>query len=334
MRRPDLDSLPAEVRAYIEWLEAQLPAPDSAAEEAAPETEPPTPVNLITLSANGFIKRTPRHLYGRQKRGGMGVFDLDLAATDQPQALALADLAAGHTLVLFTNQARTLRLAPATLPEAPVHAKGQPAPASLRPGERLTAMLTDTGAGRAYFAVLSAKGWVRVLPATLVTSAWKPEMTLFNTDEWGPLVAATWTQGGRDLLILTRHGLGLRFPERAVLSGGSLGIRLEGDDAPVALLSVNDDSAVVMVGADGKGTVRHMRGFAANKAPGAGGKTALKTEALAAAGAGGAGDVFLISRLGKLIRFALTDIPAKEGVVQGVNCMALRADEVRALTVG
>lgn len=329
MQRPDLDTLPAEVRDYITWLEAQLPTP---AEDATPETEPPTSVNLITLSAGGIIKRTPRHLYGRQKRGGMGVFGLDIAADDQPHALALADVAAGHSLVLFTNQARALRLNPADVFEAPIHAKGQPVPVALRPDERVTALLTDTGAGRAYFAVLSAKGWVRVLPSTLVTSAWKPETTLFNTEEWGPLVAATWTQGGRDLLILTRHGVGLRFPERAVLSGGSPGIRLEGGDAPVAVLSVNDDSAVILLGADGKGTVRLMAGFAANKAPGAGGKTALKTEALAAAGVAGQGDVFAMSRLGKLIRFAISDIPAKEGVVQGVHCMALRADEVVTLT--
>lgn len=329
MQRPDLDTMPAEVRDYITWLEAQLPAP---AEDTAPETEPPTPVNLITLSAGGFIKRTPRHAYGRQKRGGMGVFGLDVAANDRPHALAWADMAAGHTLVLFTNQARAVRLNPADLPEAPIHAKGQPVPVALRSGEKVTAMLTDTGAGRAYLALLSAKGWVRVLPATLVTTAWKPETTLFNTEEWGPLVAATWTLGGRDLLVLTRHGVGLRFPERAVISGGSPGIRLEGDDAPVALLSVNDDSAVILLGADGKGTVRLMTGFAANKAPGAGGKTALKTEALAAAGVAGQGDVFAMSRLGKIIRFAVADIPAKEGVVQGVNCMSLRADDVVALT--
>ena len=36
----------------------------------------------------------------------------------------------------------------------------------------------------------------------------------------------------------------------------------------------------------------------------------------------------MISRLSKIIRFMSEEIPAKEGVVQGVNCMSLRADQV------
>jgi DNA gyrase/topoisomerase IV subunit A len=43
-------------------------------------------------------------------------------------------------------------------------------------------------------------------------------------------------------------------------------------------------------------------------------------------------DVFIISRLNKLIRFSADEVPAKTGVVQGVNCIALRGDEVAAIT--
>jgi DNA gyrase/topoisomerase IV subunit A len=75
-----------------------------------------------------------------------------------------------------------------------------------------------------------------------------------------------------------------------------------------------------------------MAGFSPNKAPGAGGKTAMKTDHLVGAAAvDETGDIFIISRLSKIIRFQAAEIPAKEGVVQGVNCMALRADETVAL---
>jgi DNA gyrase subunit A len=60
----------------------------------------------------------------------------------------------------------------------------------------------------------------------------------------------------------------------------------------------------------------------------------MKTDQLVGAAAVAPGDeLFIISRLGKLIRFAADEIPAKEGVVQGVACMALRADEATAVTV-
>ena len=88
------------------------------------------------------------------------------------------------------------------------------------------------------------------------------------------------------------------------------------------------------MGEDGKGTIRLMRGLRANKAPGAGGKAAIKADAVRGAVTVREGDdLFLISRLSKIIRFAADEVPAKEGVVQGVNCMSLRADEVVAVAV-
>ncbi|MGW8251846.1 MAG: hypothetical protein ACWGO1_14485, partial [Anaerolineales bacterium] len=46
-----------------------------------------------------------------------------------------------------------------------------------------------------------------------------------------------------------------------------------------------------------------------------------------------ADDIFILSQLSKLIRFHLAEVPVKEGVVQGVNCINLRADEAVALAV-
>ena len=88
--RPDLSSVPPDIRGYIEGLEAELARlrgldahVDADAADAAPPfdpTEPPTTLNVITASAGGLIKRTPRHLYDRQRRAGMGIFDLESPA--------------------------------------------------------------------------------------------------------------------------------------------------------------------------------------------------------------------------------------------------------------
>jgi DNA gyrase subunit A len=100
----------------------------------------------------------------------------------------------------------------------------------------------------------------------------------------------------------------------------------------VSVAAVPETGGVFLVGADGKGTVREMVGFGANKAPGAGGKVAMKTDALIGALTVTEGcDLFVISQLGKLIRFQAAEVPPKEGVVQGVNCMSLRADECMAV---
>ena len=99
--RPDLSALDPDVRAYIETLEAELDRLQrkptvrrSSSEEDEPipngptePDEPPTTLNLITATASGLAKRTPRHLYSRQHRSGMGVFDLD-SPNDQPPCSA------------------------------------------------------------------------------------------------------------------------------------------------------------------------------------------------------------------------------------------------------
>ena len=107
----------------------------------------------------------------------------------------------------------------------------------------------------------------------------------------------------------------------------------------MGIAGVRETSGVFLIGDDGRGTIRLMTGFSQNKAPGAGGKQAMKADRLVGIGAVGDGavdngdDIFIISRLGKIIRFRADEIPAKEGVVQGVACMALRSDETTALAI-
>ncbi|HRO89532.1 MAG TPA: DNA gyrase C-terminal beta-propeller domain-containing protein, partial [Promineifilum sp.] len=140
--------------------------------------------------------------------------------------------------------------------------------------------------------------------------------------------------GAGDLFLASREGKGIRFMERQVPVRGCLGIRLDPTDEAVAVAAVGPEDGVFLLGEDGQGTVRLMSGFSANKAPGAGGKVAMKSDRVVGAARVGVDDeLFVISRLGKLIRFAAEEIPFKEGVVQGVACMSLRADEAVAIAV-
>jgi DNA gyrase/topoisomerase IV subunit A len=75
-----------------------------------------------------------------------------------------------------------------------------------------------------------------------------------------------------------------------------------------------------------------MSGFRPNKSPGAAGKQAMKSdEVIGTVAVSAADDLFLISALGKIIRFSASDVPEKESAVQGVNCMSLRADRAVSL---
>ncbi|MCB8969143.1 MAG: hypothetical protein H6660_19875, partial [Ardenticatenaceae bacterium] len=183
-------------------------------------------------------------------------------------------------------------------------------------------------------ALVSEKGWVRQVHKARLGSSLIPGMSFFDTSKQGTVVAACWSNGQEDLFIATRLGLGIRFADRQVHQQGNLGIRLDPGDEVVAITAVSEDGGVFLIGDDGKGTIRLMEGFRANKAPGASGKVAMKTENLVTAVAVNTpDDIFLISQTSKVIRFQAEEIPAKTGVVQGVICMSLRNDLVTAAAI-
>jgi DNA gyrase subunit A len=343
--RPDLSGVSADVRAYIEALEAELthvrrparvpardddtaPVPDLALGPA----EPPTTLALISATANGLIKRTPRHLYNRQARGGMGIFDLDAPETDPPAFLTIADL--GQNLIAVTSQGRAFPLTARQINETPVRSRGQTLSQwiSIQPGERLALLAVDQGSG--YLTMVTVRGQVRRVRYHYFGAALKPGTILYDIREGGEPATACWTPGDGELFIATRKGNAIRFSETQVPVRGCLGIRVDPHDAVVGVAAVRGDSSVFLLGADGKGTIRPLSGFSANKEPGSGGKVAMKTDRLVGAAAVAPGDdIFVISQLGKIIRFSADEVPPKEGVVQGVNCMALRSDEPTALVV-
>ena len=336
--RPDLTNLPDDVIAYIAALEAQLAAAQDEGgrdEEPLEPSEPPTTINVVTLTAGGLAKRTPRHLYFRQRRGGMGVFDLDTPENDPPAFLAMADESAW--LICVTNLARAFRVPLSEIPEREVRGRGESILTRfpLRAGERLAVVATDTPLrGGSYFVLVGERGQVRRIAKQYLGPNLQPGTVLYDINEAGAPAAACWSSGSDELFIVTRTGQAIRFAERLVPVRGCLGMRVDPGDAVAAVAAAPATGGVFLLSQDGKGTIRQLSGFAPNKAPGSGGKVAIKANVVVGAMAVGEGsDVFVISRLSKIIRFQAEDVPAKEGVVQGVNCMNLRADECVALTV-
>jgi DNA gyrase subunit A len=345
MQRPDLSNVATEVRAYIEHLEERLrttepgkkprPVADNQNFDPIPETplfaEPATTINIVTVSKEGIAKRTQRHHYTPQHRSGMGVFDLEVPDPDYPVILASVD--ENHNLIVFTNQARVFRTSLNKVVESPLRSRGQLLldRVSLEAGEKVAAILPERAQG--YVALVSASGRVRTLRHHLFGEHMRPGTAMYSYREFGPLASVCWTSGDSDLFILTKNGMAIRFNEKVIPPQGENGIRLAGEDQVVAITSVYDDSGVFMIGADGKGTTRMMSGFAPNKSAGGSGKIAMRNDKLVGATAVNPNDnIFLITRLGKMIRFRADEVPPTEGVIQGVHCITMRADEVTALT--
>jgi DNA gyrase subunit A len=343
MERPDLTNIRTDVLVYIEFLEARINAlegskrsrvvqevePEIRRDVALPE-EAPTTESLVSLSSQGKIKRTQRHLYTRQHRGGMGVFDLDL---ESPDFLAALQACRENTnLLLFTSLARVFRLPAGRMDAEEIRTRGEDLSLRfpLEQDEKYVAVLPDRTSG--FVALASQRGRIRILRHHLFGESMRPGTAMYRAEDFGPLASVCWTPGTADLLLLTRRGMGIRFAEKLVNPSGETGIRLSEGDNLVSVLSIDDDSSVFMVGADGRGTLRKMSSFAPNKSTGGSGKIAMRSDQLVGALAVAPDeDIFLASRLSKIIRFPVEEVPETDGVVQGVVCMQLRADEVMSL---
>ena len=281
LERPDLSQIDPEILAYIESLEEELTRLQEGSrsrraalsDEPAEPSEPPTTKCLVTMSKNGRIKRTYRHLYLRQRRGGMGVFDLDTPEEDPTTYMTVADESAD--LLFITDFGRGYRLPVSSLVAAQVRERGRLVTELLemQPDEKIRVMLPAQDDG--YLAVLSERGYVRLLRHNYLSASMRPGTPLFDVGRFGSVATGNWTTGEAEIFIATQQGKGIRFRERMIHANGSLGIRLDRGDEVVGVVGVTEETGVLLMGADGKGTIRIMSGFAANKAPGTGGKTAF-----------------------------------------------------------
>lgn len=346
--RPDLTGVPITVVQYIDHLEEEIAALRNAAQSSrsrgprndapAEPSEPPTTMQVISISQTGLAKRTPRHLYIRQRRGGMGVFDLEGNEDDPPAHLVVAD--ESQSLVVITNEARAFRIPVSSIDKTDVRGRGSSILSSfpLKEGESLAVILAadqgqTKGISGSHVVLVSERGQVRRIASHYFGDNLQPGTVLYNVSEGGAPAAACWSTGDQELFLITRAGQAIRFAEKQVPVRGCLGMRVDPSDRIVGAAAVNIDGGVFIATDEGKGTVRLMAGFTANKSPGAGGKVGIKSDVVTGATAVGIDDdIFMISRLGKIIRFQANEIPAKEGVVQGVNCMSLRADECTGIS--
>ncbi len=359
MERLDITALPAHVREYIDALieenkrlkeevaqlrrqleevTRQQPSRSQPKERvsAVPKPKYPDTVMVVTLSAHGRGKRTPINAYTPQHRGGVGVFDIKLPEGDEPSHLLIADQES--VLLCLTDRGRAFRVPVQAIPQGEIRDNGAllKPHLTLLPGERVTAVavLDDTTAWTHVY-IVTAHGWVKRLRNNYVGPRLSPGTVLVNPQKEGgaPAVAFAGTERG-DLFIVTRQGMGIRFPVASAPARGARGILLQPEDEIVAATQVEEESTVLMITAEGQATRRAMSSFAANRGPGGKGKMAMRSEHVVAAGVADDHDeVFCISRFAKILRFPAGEVPVHQTAARGVDAMNVRGDAVVTMTI-
>lgn len=192
---------------------------------------------VVLVTHGGYIKRLPLDTYRLQRRGGKGLVQME---TKEEDFVTRSFVTGTHDFILFfTNLGRVYRLKAYELPEAGRHAKGKPIInllPKLQEKERIRTELplTDFGA-EGYLFFSTAKGYVKRTPLHQYSNIRTNGIQAVLLEEGDELVGVTHTSGNTEILLATRNGQLIRFPEKLVRpmgrsTYGVIGARLKGED--------------------------------------------------------------------------------------------------------
>ena len=185
---------------------------EMSAEDLIPEED-----IVVTITRDGFAKRTRTDNYRSQKRGGKGVRGTQLRGDDVVEHFFVTTT--HHWLMFFTNLGRVYRAKAYEIPEGGRDAKGQHVANLLafQPEERIAQVLAITDYDAADYLVLATKsGLVKKTKLEDYRSARTGGIIAINLreDEHGTpdeLVSAQLANADDDLLLVSRDGQAARF---------------------------------------------------------------------------------------------------------------------------
>lgn len=215
---------------------------------------------VVSISSNGYIKRTPASVYRSQRRGGKG---LTGAKTDEEDPIQHLFVASTHAyLLFFTNKGKVYWRKVYDLPQLARDARGRAVVNLLNLGEE--EQITDCRAIRDFdqpdhFLVMAtARGLVKKTPLKAYSRPLKSGIIAIKLREGDALVDVVVAKPGDELVLATAHGMAIRFKQSDVRpmgrnSSGVKGIRLVGDDSVVGMVVADPDATLLTVCANGYG---------------------------------------------------------------------------------
>lgn len=291
--------------------------------------------NVVTLTHFGYIKRLPTSTYKSQKRGGKGVIGLSTREEDFVEQLFITS---PHDYILFfTNKGKVYRLKTYEIPEAGRQAKGTAIVNLLQldQNEKITTVIPISEYKEGLYLFMATKhGIVKKTDLMEFDNIRKGGLTAVSLRENDELIDVRLTDGTKNILLVTRNGMSIRFNEKDVrplgrAAQGVKGITLEEDDEVVGMSADIENASVLVVTERGFGKRTELDEYKVQIRGGKGILTYRVTEKTGKV----AGmklvseddDVMMISSDGSIIRIKAKDISLLGRATQGVTLM--RMDE-------
>ena len=323
---------------------------DFSEEDLIPKEE-----TLITITKTGYIKRVPRTTYKAQRRGGKGV--VGMTTKEEDEILHLVSASTHDTLLFFTNKGKVYGTKVWDIGEGSRQAKGQAIVniLNVEQGEEVMSILPMSENAGKNLIISTARGIVKKTEISEFKNMRVSGIIAIRLDPDDSLVSVQETSGEDHVLLITKKGKSIRFPEsntRAMgrATSGMRGIRLEKDDIvlgmemfPAKHIEYNDkrkktfrDLLTISEKGLGKRTPLHL--FPVQKRSGKGVKAAVinaKTGNLAAEVIVNESveQIVVTSKFGQVIKLPVKNIPQMGRSTQGVILMRFtdKTDGVAAM---
>ena len=219
----------------------------------------PEDMNVISLTNNGYIKRTSSSEYSVQRRGGRGVSGMKQREED---FVASMHVCSTHDNVLFvTDRGIMYKLKCFEIPEGAKAGRGTNVInlLPLQNGEKVAAMLYcrdfDDGS---FVTMVTKNGKIKRTALSSYQNVRKNGLIAIGLDEGDEIRGALMTSGRDELLVATKKGRIIRFDEgelRAMSRSahGVRAIKLRDDDEVVSMEALREDALVLTVTDKGYG---------------------------------------------------------------------------------
>ena len=299
---------------------------------------------LVTITRNGYIKRTQPGYYRTQGRGGKGV--IGQAVKDEDEIDILIPCRALHTLLFFSDRGKVYSERVYELSESRRTEKGMPIVnlLALEPNERITAAVAVPDFEVAeYIVVATVNGRVKRMDITEFKSVRVSGLIAVSLDEGDELGWARLTSGKDDLIMVTRGGNALRVNENEFrpmgrAARGVTGIKLNKGDNLTAMEVVVPDASLLVVTEKGYGKRTDLKNYRAQGRATKGVATVdlkmIKTigKIASARVVEKQDQVTLISNNGIMLRLNVNDITRSGRATKGVHLMNLdKGDSVASI---
>jgi len=288
---------------------------------------------VIGMTKLGYIKRMTMDTFKSQNRGGKGIKGMQTLEEDYIEELFITTT--HHFIMFFTNTGRVYRLKAYEIPEAGRTARGTAIIniLQLMPEEKITAIIpiSEFEEGK-YLFMATEKGLVKKTSIKEFENVRRNGLAAIKLREDDKLIEVKITDNQRDIMLVTKYGICIRFNEQDVRPTGRVtmgvrGMNIGDGDNVIGMQMDSQGECLLIVSENGMGKRTNMNEFTRQNRGGKGIKCYKITEktgnVVGMKAVNEDNEIMIINTEGIIIRMKCSNISLFGRVTSGVKLINL-----------